>query len=129
MKVLFDATLLVVQDKLAAYLSLEQRTCIPTDNLMEMLTCVETTYFRMEPDIYQQEEGQAMGSTLSPVLANVYMEYSEEMALGITKAIIVAFIRRWHVNAFVSPGRYSSTTGSGELNQTIYTVQYGERTK
>ena len=50
-----------------------------------MLTfCVETTYFGMGSDIYRQEEGLAMGSPLSPVLANIYMEYFEEMALGST---------------------------------------------
>ena len=52
---------------------------------MEMLTfCVETTYFRMGSDIYRQEERLAMGSPLSPVLDNIYMEYFEEMALGST---------------------------------------------
>ena len=50
-----------------------------------MLTfCVETTYFGMGSDIYWQEEGLAMGLPLSSVLANLYMEYFEEMALGST---------------------------------------------
>ena len=38
----------------------------------------------MWSDIYQQEEGLVMGLLLSPVLANIYMEYFEEMALGST---------------------------------------------
>ena len=76
-KVSTDETLAVVRDKLAADPLLEERTCIPIDNLMEMLTfCVETTYFGMGSDIYRQE-GLAMGSPLSPVLANIYMEYFE----------------------------------------------------
>ena len=84
-KVPTDETLAVVRDKLSADLLLEEHTCIPIDNLMEMLTfCAETTYFGMGSDIYQQEEGLAMGSPLSPVLANLYMEYFEEMALGST---------------------------------------------
>ena len=84
-KVPTDETLAVVRDKLAADLLLEERTCIPIDNLMEMLTfCVETTDFGMGSDIYWQEEWLAMGSPLSPVLANIYMEYFEEMALGST---------------------------------------------
>ena len=50
-----------------------------------MLTfCVETTYFGMGSNIYRQEEGLAMGSPLSPVLVNIYMEYFEEMTLGYT---------------------------------------------
>ena len=84
-KVPTDEILAVVWDKLAADPLLEERTCIPIDNLMEMLTfCVETTYFRMGSDIYRQEEGLAMGSPLSPVLGNMYMEYFEEMALACT---------------------------------------------
>ena len=71
-KVPTDETLAVVLDKLAADPLLEERTCIPIDNLMEMLTfCVEITYFEMGSDIYWQEEGLAMGSPLSPVLANI----------------------------------------------------------
>ena len=42
---------------------------------------METTYFRIGSDIYRQEEGLAMGSPLSPVLANIYMEYFEEVTL------------------------------------------------
>ena len=52
---------------------------------MEMLSfCVKTTYFVMESVIYQQEKGLDMGFPLSSVLANVYMEYLEEMALRST---------------------------------------------
>ena len=44
-KVPTDEILAVVLDKLAADPFLEECTCIPIDNLMEMLTfCVETTY-------------------------------------------------------------------------------------
>ena len=36
----------------------------------------------MGSDIYRRREGLAIGSPLSPMLANIYMEYFEEMALG-----------------------------------------------
>ena len=35
----------------------------------------------MGNDVYRQEEGLAMGSPLSPVMANIYMEYFEDIAL------------------------------------------------
>ena len=38
----------------------------------------------MESDICQQEEGLSMGSPFPPVLANVYIEYFEKMALRST---------------------------------------------
>ena len=78
-----NETLTVAKDNLVADPSLEERSCIPTDNLMEMLTFFEETiYFGVGCNIYRQEEGLAMGSPLSPLLCNVYMEYFEEMALG-----------------------------------------------
>ena len=41
----------------------EEGNYIPKDNLIGMLTfCVETTYFGMGSDTYQQGEGLAMGS-------------------------------------------------------------------
>ena len=81
-KVITDETLAVVRDKLAADHFLEECTCIPIDNLMEMLTfCEEITYFGMGSDIYRQEVELAMSLPLSPVLANIFMEYFEEMAL------------------------------------------------
>ena len=77
-----DETLTEVWHKLAADLLLEKHTCIPIDNLMVMLTiCVETTYFRIESDIYWRE-GLAIGLPLSSVLVKIYMEYFEEMTLG-----------------------------------------------
>ena len=42
---------------------------------------MESSNFRMGTDIYRQEEALAMGSPLSPVMANIYMEYFEDMAL------------------------------------------------
>ena len=52
---------------------------------MEMsIFCVEPTNFGMGSNIYRQEEEMVMGSPLSPVLANIYMEYFEEMSLGST---------------------------------------------
>ena len=68
MRVPTDETLTEVQDKLAADPSLEECICIPADNLMKMLTFwVETTYFWIGSNIYQPEEGLAMGLPLSPV--------------------------------------------------------------
>ena len=81
-KVPTEEALSIVRDRLASDLSLEEQTGIPIDNLMEMLTfCTQTTHFGMGSHIYQQDEGLAMGSPLSPAMVNIYMEYFEEMAL------------------------------------------------
>ena len=69
-----EETITAVRDKLAVDPSLEERTRISIDNLMEMLTCVGTTYLGIGSNIYRQEEWLAMGSPLSPLLMNIYME-------------------------------------------------------
>jgi hypothetical protein len=38
-------------------------------------------YFQFEDKFYKQEEGIAMGNSLSPVVSNIFMEHSEEIAL------------------------------------------------
>ncbi|KAJ8909998.1 hypothetical protein NQ315_003526 [Exocentrus adspersus] len=46
---------------------------------MELLTlCIKTTYFQLENDFYQQDFGMAMGSSLSPIMSNIFMEHFEE---------------------------------------------------
>ena len=81
----------------------------------------------MESDTYQQEEGAAMGSPLSPVLANVYMEYFEEMRSSSTSLKLSMWLRYVDDIPYLAPtGRYSNTKG---LNSSIYTVQNGQRTR
>ena len=93
-KVPTDVTLTVVRNTLDIDPALEGRTFLLVDNLREMLAFwVKTTCFGMESDIYEQEEGLAMGTPLSSVLANVYMEGIEEMALGFTLLKLSIWLR------------------------------------
>ena len=86
-----------IQDKPAADLLLEECTYIPIDNLMEMLTfCVETTYFGMGSDIYWKKEGLAMGSPLSQVLTNIYLENFKKMALRSTSQKLLMWL--WYID-------------------------------
>ena len=43
--------------------------------------CLQSMYFEFQGKFYEQSDGAAMGSPLSPVIANVYMEHLEETAL------------------------------------------------
>ncbi|KAJ4426021.1 hypothetical protein ANN_27648 [Periplaneta americana] len=50
---------------------------------MELLDiCLKTTYFVFNNRLFQQNEGMAMGSPLSSLISNIYMEYFEELALS-----------------------------------------------
>ena len=81
-KVPTSKALAEVRKKLESDETLAERTGIPVDNIMELLTfCLITTAFQLDESYYQQNEGMAMGSPLSPVMANIYMEHFEQEAL------------------------------------------------
>ena len=42
--------------------------------------CLRSTYFVFQGQYYEQTEGAAMGSPLSPIIANIYMEHFETRA-------------------------------------------------
>lgn len=64
-------------------MSLRARTNIPIDGIMELLTLVlSSNYFRFGDEFYLQNVGLAMGSCLSPLLANIFMTELEDNVLA-----------------------------------------------
>ena len=43
--------------------------------------CLHSTFFSFQGVVYEQVDGVAMGSPLSPVIANLYMEHFDDIAL------------------------------------------------
>lgn len=81
--------------------TLEDRTNLTPHaicSLTEM--CLRTTYFLFENDFFEQIEGAAMGSPLSPIVANLYMESLEKRALE-TTAVKPTIWRRYVDDTFV----------------------------
>ncbi len=73
----------VIRDRLTSDATLNDRTTLSVESIMELLTfCVNTTYFMFQGDIYRQVKGAAMGSPVSPLVANIYMEWFEQYALS-----------------------------------------------
>ena len=63
--------------------NLKDRTVIGIDNIILLLEfCLKNTYFIFQGQFFEQIEGVAMGSPVSPKVANLYMEYVEQKALG-----------------------------------------------
>ena len=44
--------------------------------------CIKSTYFNFYGDIYEQFEGVAMGSPLSPIVVNIYMDNFEIISIN-----------------------------------------------
>jgi hypothetical protein len=49
---------------------------------LELLdVCLRTTYIQVDDEFFQQKDGMAMGSSLSSVVSNIFMEHFEILAL------------------------------------------------
>ena len=62
---------------------LHKRTSLSVKNIIRLMEyCLTSTYFIFQGRVYQQQEGAAMGSPLSPIVANLYMEQFENQAIN-----------------------------------------------
>ena len=72
----------VIQKLLEEDQDLKQRTSISVNHIISLLEfCLESTYFTFKGRFYEQQEGAAMGSPISPIVANLYMEDLETKAI------------------------------------------------
>ena len=89
-----DDALRVVEAKLCADETLPERTSIPSAHLIELVElCLGSTYLEFQGRLYEQSDGAAMGSPLSPVIANMYMEHLEETALHTAPLQLTLWLR------------------------------------
>ena len=71
-----DPDLKIIKDLLVKDPTLEDRTVIGIDDIILLLEfCLKNTYFSFQGQFFEQLEGVAMGSPVSPIVANLYMEY------------------------------------------------------
>ena len=77
-----DPALKIIKDLLEKDPTLKDRIVIGVDDIILLLElCLKNTYFSFQGQFFQQVEGAAMGSLVSPIVANLYMEYLEQKAL------------------------------------------------
>ena len=73
----------IIQKLLEEDQTLPQRTTMTVNNITCLLEfCLTSTYFSFQEKFYEQMEGAAMGSPISPIVANLYMEDFEMTALN-----------------------------------------------
>ena len=80
--VLIHPVINIIQQRLAKDSDLHQRTSMSINHITTLLEfCLKSTSFVFQGQYYQQMEGAAMGSPLSPIVANIFMEKFEKEAL------------------------------------------------
>ena len=82
-----------VREFLSEDATLHERTDLSVDQLCELLElCLDNTYFSYGGSFYQQTHGCSMGSPVSPIISNLYMEKFERRALASYNGIVPS---RW----------------------------------
>ena len=70
-----DPALNIIKDLLDKDTTLKERTVMEVGDIILLLEfCLKNTYFSFQGLFYEQVEGAAMGSPVSPIVANLYME-------------------------------------------------------
>jgi hypothetical protein len=79
----------IIKNRLMNDSKLRQRTLLTVSDIMELLSLVlTTTYFSFNDTLYQQKFGTAMGSPVSPIVANLFMEHLEQTAIATAESDI-----------------------------------------
>ena len=87
-----DFALNIIRNLLEKDHTLKERTVLAvTDIILLLEFCLKNTYFSFQDQFYEQVEDVAMGSPVSPIVANIYMEYLEQKALS-----NAPYPRFWH---------------------------------
>ena len=82
----------MIQTKLENDETLPEQTEMRVNSML-LTKCMESSYFTYNGGFYQQTEGAAMGSPLSPILANLFMEWFEEEAIRTTQTNPTLWLR------------------------------------
>ena len=103
---------------------LQQRTNMTVQNIICLLEfCLNNTNFIFQGNYYEQTEGAAMGSPLSPIIANIYMEAFEKQAIS-TAPHPPTFWRRFVDDTFVVIQKTKEDSFFNHLNTIDERIQF-----
>ena len=70
-----DKALEVIRERLEEDQTLSDRTPLAQDDIIQLLSlCLKCTYFLFQGEYYLQIHGAAMGSLVSSIVCNLYIE-------------------------------------------------------
>ena len=119
-----NAAIPVVRAKLEDDLGLPDRCPLDVPQLTTLLEmCLSSTYFTYQNDFYKQKQGAAMGSPISPIVANLYMEHFESRALD-TAPTPPAMWYRYVDDTMTKIHEYAVRSFSEHLNSIDQHIQF-----
>ena len=78
-----DPAINIIRRKLELDQGLHLRTSMSVEQIISLLEfCLKATYFQFQGRFFEQLQGAAMGSPISPIVANLYMEDFENKAIN-----------------------------------------------
>ncbi|XP_041820389.1 uncharacterized protein LOC121626093 [Chelmon rostratus] len=81
--------------------TVQNRTTLNPEQICHLVElCLKTTYFQFRERFYRQKHGCAMGSPVSPIVANLYMENMERTALNGTSSTSTSHHEPVHIFIF-----------------------------
>ena len=86
----------IIEKLLKEDTGLQNRTTMSVKHIMDLLEfCLRSTYFTYQGKYFEQVEGPAMGSLISPIVPNLYMENSEVRALNTSPVVHHLPLHTW----------------------------------
>jgi hypothetical protein len=77
-----DEALQVTRKKLHNDETLAERSVLQVEAVMGLLeVCLRNTYFQVDDKIFQQKDVMATGSSLPPIVSNIFIQHFEKLAL------------------------------------------------
>ena len=114
----------VIHEKLIANDTLAERTALSPSQITKLLQiCLRTTYFLYQEQYYEQKDGTAMGSPVSLVVANMFMEHIEERAIR-SSPHPIRFWRRYVYDTFCFLSKSSVEEVQKHLNSVSPAIQF-----
>ena len=113
-----------IRKKLEGDNTLSSRTNIDIDDIISLLSYIlSSNHFIFEGNTYKQIHGCAMGSPVSPIVANIYMESIEEMAINQTPALPKVW-KRFVDDSFSIINKNAVSTFHDALNSIDPNIQF-----
>ena len=113
-----DPALNIIKDLLEKDHTLKERNFMEVSDIILLLKfCLKNTYFSFQDQFYEQVEGAAMGSPVSPIVASLYMEYLEQKALNTAPNPLGSGAGLWMTH--LSPTRRSTNKASSNTSTVL----------